>query len=130
MVACWIYLRPGSWCPRQVNARSNLRNLMLGILSLWPAAYLVLLAFMFNQIRTSASRTTLLPLGGLALVHVGTLLLIIFLMGFYIRHVNKSNFIRADKKTLWKAFVVLGNIVAFPVCWFFTVWQRRHESGE
>lgn len=85
---------------------------------------------MFQQLRTSPSRSTVLPFGGALSLHLATLLLIVLLIWFYIRQVDEARLIPARKKSFWKVFLVLGNVVAFPVCWFITVWRQPHESPE
>lgn len=66
---------------------------------------------MFQQLRTSPSRTTVLPFGGALSLHLATLLLIVLLIWFYIRQVDEARLIPARKKSFWKVFLCLSGVL-------------------
>jgi hypothetical protein len=110
-------------------------KLLVGALSAWPFIYMF---FFFGFIATSffwmdqtAGRagepSSGIPIA-LALVfaaHFGTMLLIFGLLIFYIIYLFKTDRVPQDKKALWAAVLILGNMLAMPV--FFYIYVRPDE---
>lgn len=54
-------------------------------------------------------------------LHCATMLLMFGLTAAYIVHVFRSDQLPADKRTLWVIVLFMGNMLAFPVYWWFYI---------
>jgi len=53
-----------------------------------------------------------------------TMALVLALMVLYIVHLFNTDRVPSDKKALWAVVLLLGNLLAMPVYWFFYMWPR------
>jgi hypothetical protein len=56
------------------------------------------------------------------------MLLSFALTGVYVFHVYRSDRVEQDRKVLWVVILFFGNMIAFPIYWYFYLW-REHASG-
>ena len=69
-------------------------------------------------------------------LHFLTMLEMMGLMVIYIVHLFKTDRVPQDKKALWAVVLLLGNVLAMPVYWYFYIWKEpdfplppsRHEE--
>ena len=57
--------------------------------------------------------------------HLGIMGLILALTIFYVVHLFRTDRVRQDKKALWAVVLLLGNVLAMPVYWYFYVWPKE-----
>ena len=102
-------------------------KVFLGLLTLWPFAYLILFFFVIVSTIVFAPGTGEAgppPLIALILpLHLLTMLLVMALMVFYIVNVFKNNRVDKDKKVLWAVVLFLGSMLAMPVYWYIYIWK-------
>lgn len=55
--------------------------------------------------------------------------LMLALMALYIVHVFRTDRVPADKKALWAVVLLLGNLFAMPIYWYFYIWPRADEGA-
>lgn len=105
---------------------SKTLKLLLGLVTLWPFAYLILFFITIFS--------TFLFMGGqgngppplIALIfplHLLTMLIVMALMVFYIVDVFRNNQVEKDKKVLWAVVLFMGNMIAMPVYWYIYIWK-------
>ena len=105
-------------------------KLLVGALSVWPFIYVFLF---FGFIATSffwMGRTDgqageggiPIAFGVLFAAHLGTMVLILGLLIFYVVHLFKTDRVPQEKKALWAAVLILGNMLAMPVFFYIYVW--------
>ena len=97
---------------------------ILGLLSLWPPAYfLAFIGFMFATVFWRPSDEFERVFTAVFAVHFLTMLIIMGLLAFYVVHVFKNETLPSDRRVLWMIVLFMGNMFAFPVYWYFHVWQ-------
>lgn len=107
-------------------------KLLVGVLSIWPILYILLLfalvasSFVWMS-RTDAAQTG--PSAGPPAVfavlfagHLATILVILGLFAFYIVYLFKTDRVPPEKKGLWAAMLFLGTMIAMPVFFYLYVW--------
>lgn len=111
------------------------RAIALGLFTLWPFVYAVLfmssiLFFVVADIATAVSPAEspdafllIFPL------HLLTMLEILVLQVIYVVYLFGTDRVRQDKKALWAAVLILGNMIAMPVFWYLYVWRRPDDAG-
>jgi hypothetical protein len=106
---------------------------LIGVFTAWPIVYMFLFfAFILGSFMRMAS--TKEPEGVfksfqvLMAAHLGTMLIMVALLAFYIVHVFKNPALAGDKRVLWAVVLFMGNVIAMPVYWFLYVW-REPVSG-
>jgi hypothetical protein len=103
---------------------------LVGALTLWPILYMfIFFAVFMNGFFThpgSAEQpeAAFRSFQILMALHLGTMLLMMALLTFYIVHVFKNAAIAGDKRALWAVVLFFGNIIAMPVYWFLYVWRE------
>jgi len=107
---------------------SKTLKLLLGLVTLWPFAYLILFfALIFSMFLFMAgSGPGSGPPQAIALifpVHLLTMLIVMALMVFYIVDVFRNNQVEKDKKVLWAVVLFMGNMIAMPVYWYLYIWK-------
>ena len=102
---------------------------LVGFLTVWPLLYMFIF---FAFVLTSFSWPTRVngPGGPFAMfsivmvAHLGTMLIIMALLVFYIVHVFKNPALTGDRRTLWAVVLFMGSIIAMPIYWFYYVWHE------
>jgi hypothetical protein len=103
---------------------------LIGAFTLWPILYMFIFFGVFMSGFFTRSDPSTQPDAGfhsfqlLMALHLGTMLLMMALLTFYIVHVFKNSAISGDKRTLWAVVLFFGNIIAMPVYWFLYVWRE------
>jgi hypothetical protein len=103
--------------------------IIIGLFTIWPLIYLglflvffVVMAFtMFHHAPQHQSAPGFLPY--IVIPHVGTMLLMLGLMTFYIVHVFKNPALKDDRRVLWAVVLFMGGIVAAPIYWWLFIWR-------
>lgn len=102
----------------------------VGVLTFWPPLYFVFFfSFMFFNFATFGRGHNNAPSLDLFLLifplHFLTMLLMFVLTAVYIVHAFRSDELPSDKRTLWVIVLFLGNMIAFPVYWWFYLRPSR-----
>jgi len=122
----------GPWKPSRPVAY------LLGILTAWPPIYFVLflsfMAYLFASFGQAGQRP---PRADWVMVifpaHFLTMILMFALTAVYVVHAFRNDELASDKRTLWVIILFFGNMLAFPVYWWFYVRPKRpahHEPEE
>jgi len=61
--------------------------------------------------------------------HLGIMGLVLALTILYIVHLFRTDRVPPDKKALWAVVLLLGNVLAMPVYWYFYVWPKQPEGA-
>ena len=106
--------------------------LIVGLVSLWPAIYMLLfLGFFvwtaFTILNRQPQNPGLLPY--IVIPHIGTMLVMFALMSFYIVHVFKNAALKDDRRVLWAVVLFLGSPVSAPIYWYFYVWPTARRGA-
>lgn len=119
---------------------SRSKAIALGIFTVWPLVYMVLfMCVVFGMIVTTAaagpdaeptglfgSPEVIMP--ALFILHGLTMVCMLILIVIYLVHLFKTSDVRQDKKALWAVVLLLANIWAMPVYWYFYIWRSATES--
>lgn len=103
-------------------------NLLLGLATLWPCAYMVLFfLFIFSTILFAPGSGTGTPIGFATIfaLHLLTMLVIAALTVFYMVNIFKNDRVDKDKKVLWAIAIFLGNMIAMPIYWYLYFWKAQ-----
>jgi hypothetical protein len=107
---------------------------LLAVVTGWPAVYMaffflfvLVLYFSFLSGRPSLPGNPQHLLRILFPVHLGTMALLVALGTFYIYHLFKNDHIAANKKPLWALVILMGNVIAMPVYWYFYIWRDESD---
>jgi hypothetical protein len=125
-------------CARQVAAEGSLdvttwgngRVWSLLVASLWPALYIfVFMGFVFSIGFLADSSGSEPPVWFFAIfgAHILTIFLSFALMGIYLFIAIKSP-IASNVKLLWAAALFFGGMIAFPLAFYFLVWEPRKKA--
>lgn len=109
---------------------SKPKKLLLGVLTVWPLAYMVLfMSFVLTMIMTAhpgrGQRSG--PPGwmpALFIAHLGTMLLILGLTVFYAAHAYRSRRVPENRRVLWVMLNVIGSFVAQIIYWYVFIWRE------
>ena len=109
-------------------------KLLLGLVTIWPFAYLILFFItIFSLVLFSAGAETA---GGppplIALIfplHLLTMLVIMGLTVFYMVNVFRNERVVKDQKVLWAVVLFLGNVLAMPIYWYLYIWKDGQPAG-
>lgn len=103
---------------------------LIGVLTLWPLVYMfIFFAFILNSFARIPS-TAKEPNGAfqsfqlLFVAHIGTMLVIMGLLAFYIVHVFRNPALPESRRVLWAVVLFMGNMVSMPVYWFLYIWRH------
>ncbi len=104
-------------------------KLALGLLSLWPAFYILCFVLVMALAISSGfagEEPQLMEKHFFVMfaIHVATMLEILGLTIFYIIYIFKSDHVPKDKKALWAVVVFLGHMIAMPIFWYLYVWRE------
>jgi hypothetical protein len=104
--------------------------MLIGAFTFWPILYMFIFFGVFMTGFFMHPGSSMQPEAGfrsfqvLMGVHLGTMLLMMALLTFYIVHIFKNSAIAGDKRTLWAVVLFFGNVIAMPVYWFLYVWRE------
>jgi len=108
---------------------------LLGLLTIWPPVYFCLfmsfIAFSFMSFGRGPGKPPPLDLFRFIFpLHILTMLLMFVLTAVYVVHAFRTDEITADKRTLWVIVLFFGNMLAFPVYWWFHLRPSRAVSSD
>jgi hypothetical protein len=110
---------------------SKTMKLLLGLVTLWPFAYLILFFLLIFSmilfIGPGQGDPGSGPPRALALIfplHLLTMLVIAALTVFYIVNVFRNERVVKDQKVLWAVVLFLGNVLAMPIYWYLYIWKE------
>ncbi len=110
------------------------RILGLGLITLVPLAYLaVYLYVLFPQLEDLFGKNPARydELFNMVLwLHLGTMLLFLLLLAFYVRQARRSPHVPNPRRGRWVALLVIGNMFAMPVFWYLYIWRPRPSFPE
>lgn len=108
-------------------------KLLLGLVTLWPLAYMILFFLMIFSFIFFAAGTgpgdgppPFIPV--IFSLHILTMLVIAALTVFYIVNVFRNERVDKDKKVLWAVVLFLGNLLAMPVYWYLYIWKEPQPA--
>ena len=105
----------------------QLTKLLLGVLTLWPFAYVVLffvVVFATEFFMPGTGQPGPPPLIALILpLHLLTMLTILALLVFYVVNVFNNERVEKDKKALWAIVLLMGAAIAMPIYWYIYIWK-------
>jgi hypothetical protein len=110
---------------------SKTLKVLLGLVTLWPAAYIILFfAFVFSTIVSGGGNPVNPPLEFILIfvLHLFTMLVIAALTVFYIVNVFRNQRVEKDKKALWAVVLFMGSVIAMPVYWYLYFWKPAPET--
>ena len=99
------------------------RLIILGIVSCWPALYMLAFFVVVSAWARMSDRHGASVFTAVALVHLATILLTIGLLVWYLHYLCATDRVPSDKKALWAAVLILGNALAFPAFFYWHVWN-------
>jgi chromate transport protein ChrA len=91
-----------------------LKRVTLGVLTAVPLLYIM--SFLFVLDRPGAKAEVL------EILHTGVIALTIALLAFYVFDSFKNPNVPSEKRRLWTAVLVLGNIFVEPVYFWLYIW--------
>jgi len=98
---------------------------LLAVLTVWPVIYIGLFMsvfmFTFVSIGHKASGPPIDVFKYVFPLHCLTMLIIFGLTGAYVVHAFRNDELSSDKRTLWVVVLFMGNMLAFPVYWWFYI---------
>ena len=103
--------------------------LVVGLLTLWPIVYMFIFkGSIFFVLAEATGRSSPGgipdPFRYLFVAHLGTMLVMLGLLVFYIVHVFKNVAFRDDRRVLWALVLFMGGPISMPVYWWLHVWHR------
>src|SRR5689334_17536124 len=107
---------------------SKTLKLLLGLVTLWPFAYLILFfitifSFFLFTVGSGPGSGPPPVIAFIFPLHLLTMLIVMALMVFYIVDVFRNNQVEKDKKTLWAVVLFMGNMIAMPIYWYIYIWK-------
>jgi hypothetical protein len=119
----------GPWKPSKPVAY------LLAVLTAWPPIYFVLfmsfMAFAFASFGQRAGKAPQVDWFMLIFpAHLLTMVLMFALTAVYVVHAFRNDELASDKRTLWVIILFFGNMLAFPVYWWFYVRPNRAHHLE
>lgn len=131
-LALWILItdKPSTW-HSTVNTRQFMSpcvKILLGVVTCCPILLLLGSELIINVLPVSdihgVPSSTVQWVAYSALLFIIAGFLSFMLLVYYILHVSNNEEISSHKKFLWKAILVLGNILAMPIYWYKYVWHK------
>jgi hypothetical protein len=120
-----------------VENRSHRNELILGVVTVLPLVAFVLLFvvmwFAFSHVERGVVGAVEENDGSLPWIPIAVVaglamtVLALGLQAFYGAHAYRRA--TPAHRWFWIVFVVLGQVFAMPVYWYFNVWQRRSERS-
>ncbi len=109
-------------------------KLLLGLVTIWPFAYLILffITIFSLVIFSTGDQTGSGPPPLIALIfplHLLTMLVIMALTVFYMVNVFRNERVVKDQKVLWAVVLFLGNVLAMPIYWYLYIWKEGQPAG-
>lgn len=109
--------------------------IVIGLFTIWPLIYvglfmvfLVVVAFtIFQHAPQHQSGPGIFPY--IIIPHVGTMLLMLALMAFYIVHVFKNPALKPDWRIVWTALLFFIFAFSGPVYWWLFIWRPARGAA-
>lgn len=114
------------------------KKIIVGVLSFWPLIYFVVFFIgITTLVLTSSGEPTYIDpgstaafavFGGLGLLfvlHMLSMILIITMMVVLCKHVYKNPGLSQDAKLPWYVALVFVNMLAFPLYWYYHIWNNH-----
>jgi hypothetical protein len=101
-------------------------TIVVGLLSIWPLIYMgVFMAFMILMVFSIQDTGGRFPdaLKYILVLHLLTMILTFVLLAVYVIHVFRTDLVVGDRKLLWVIILIFGNLLAFPIYWYFYWWR-------
>jgi hypothetical protein len=98
---------------------------LLGIASVLPVAYLVYFVWDIATLRRGEGPETASLLSLQAL----TMALALVLIVMYLVMVYRSALVPDERRTFWAVVLLMGNVFALPVFWYFFFWRHVGDGG-
>ncbi len=111
------------------------KAITLGIFTAWPFVFLVIFtvamfATFLSDISSSAAEPEPPLLFFLVIpLQLLTMLVVFILVIIYVVFLFRTETVSQDKKALWAAVLILGNMIAMPVFWYLYVWKQPKEPS-
>ena len=118
--------------------KPGIKELILGILSIWPVLYFflfmiliftVLSALLNDEEELSGSAETF----GTILIYLfypTAILMLSLIFNFIFYYVFRSKRVPRENRILWSVLLVAINIFALPIFWYSYIWENKNaESG-
>ena len=101
--------------------------LILGLVTLLPGVYMAcFFAIFFAEFGSTGSPESMPIFGSfetMMALHLGTMLLSVLLLIFYIVHAFKNQKLQQDKRVLWVIVLFFGSFIAGIIYWWIYVWR-------
>lgn len=114
-------------------------KITLGVLSVVPFLYMIAFFVFFIYMFFNIGNPSFMSMDPanenytgfiiLFLSHIGTMLLSIGLLIYYLIFLFKSDTVDQNKKILWLIVLFFFGIFAFPVFWYIYIWQPPTNVG-
>jgi hypothetical protein len=110
------------------------RKLALGIVTILPSIYCLTFLVVMLSALVLAWRPPLESFFLLAIFHIVIIFLLVGLAIFYVRHAFTNRALKPEEKTLWITVLLLGNVVAMPIYWWYYIREgderEKREAGK
>jgi hypothetical protein len=109
--------------------------IVIGLFTIWPVFYLLLFMafFVFMAFTIFQHAPHQQPDPGffpcIVIPHVGTMLLMVALMAFYIMHVFKNPALKDDRRVLWAVVLFMGLPFSAPIYWWLFIWRPARADA-
>jgi hypothetical protein len=107
----------------------------LGLLTAVPAVYVFLFAVMLARMVLRAAtgdpraRTVPVSMTDFMWVHMSVMVLLVGLEIFYLLYLFRTDRVPPDQRTKWTFALLIVNVAALPLFFFFYVWPERSVSA-
>ncbi len=111
------------------------KAIALGLFTVWPFVYAILFmsSILFLVVGELASAVSPgAPPDAFLLIfplHLLTMLDVLVVQVIYVVYLFRTGRVPQDKKALWAAVLILGNMIAMPVFWYLYLWRRPNDVG-
>jgi len=106
--------------------------LQIGILTALPLVYMVLFFATFFAAAGPGRTAHAMPIFGsferMMVLHLGTMVLTVALLVFYIVHAFKNERLSGEKRILWVLVLFFGTFIAELIYWWIYVWGPPAEG--
>ena len=112
---------------------SRSAKVLIGALTLWPILHIFI--FMWSVAVSFGAGPSQGPdewFKWLMILHLGTMVVILALITFYIVELFRTERVREDRKALWAVVLFLGNMISMPIFFWLYIWpdtSPRSQEG-
>jgi hypothetical protein len=97
---------------------------VLGVLSALPLVYTVYFIWHIASLEPAVNPDPT-PFERMFSLHLVAMGLILVLTAYYLVAAYRSPNVPNHKRTFWAIVLLIGNMFAFPVFWYFIIWRGR-----